>query len=173
MSALERPRLRSHLACEADGQGGFVIWDQLRLAVRQLRLTSLEMRWLQLFDGRRTAQDIQGEVPRNIDGSTEPREAFQHLMRKLDEALFLDSPRFRSRLREQAGAPIRPPACTASYGDDPITLRRSLDRFFTAADGPGRPEPRRPDRVFPRCTRSAHRLRTRRMQLRLGLQGSF
>ena len=148
MSALERPRLRSHLAWEAEGAGGYIIWDQLQLAVRQLRLTNLEMNWLRLFDGRRTLPDIQAEALRNFDGLAEPIEAFQRLVRRLDDALFFDGPRFRARWGEHVGNSIRPPACTASYDNDPIRLRRGLDRFFTGPNGPGRPGPRRPDERF-------------------------
>jgi hypothetical protein len=68
-------------------------------------------------------------------------EAFARLVEKLDEALFLDSRRFRSHLRDYAANPIRPPACTASYGDDPVLLRRTLDSLFVGSDGPGRPAP--------------------------------
>ena len=148
MTALERPRLRSHLACEPEGVGGFVIWDQLRLAVHHLRVTNLEMSWLRLFDGQRALPDIQAEALRSIHDLADPVEVFHRLVRKLDDALFLDGPRFRSSLREHAGNPIRPPACTASYDTDPNRLRRSLDRFFTGSGGPGRPGPRRPDERF-------------------------
>ena len=148
MSALERPRLRSHLALEAESGGGYVIWDQLRLAVPRLRLNNLEMSWLRLFDGQRTLGDIQAEVSRSNGTSPGPEESFHRLLRKLDEALFFEGPRFRSRLREHADNGIRRPACTPSYGDDPVQLRNWLDRFFTAADGPGQLGPRRPDPYF-------------------------
>lgn len=148
MSALDRPRLRPHLAAAAEGRGGYVIWDQLRLADRRLRLTHLEMSWLRLFDGTHTLKEIRAEVMAGIDGRTPPLEAFARLVEKLDDALFLDSPRFRSRLREYAGKPIRPPSCIPSYGEDPARLRRALDGFFTEPGGPGRPGPRKPDARF-------------------------
>jgi AmmeMemoRadiSam system protein B len=148
MSALERPRLRSHLTCEPEGAGGYVIWDQLRLAVRHLWVTNLEMSWLRLFDGQRTLPDIQAKLTRNLDGRVGLDKAFQRFVRKLDDALFFEGPRFRARLRAHTDNPIRPPACTASYGDDPIRLRRTLEHFFTEPGGPGRPGPRRPDERF-------------------------
>jgi AmmeMemoRadiSam system protein B len=148
MSTLERPRLRSHLSCELEGAGGYVIWDQLRLAVRHLRVTNLEMSWLRLFDGQRTLPDIQAQLPPRFDSLAGSNEAFQRFVRKLDDALFFEGPRFRARLREHGGNPIRPPACTASYGDDPLRLRRALEQFFTGPGGPGRPGPRRPDPCF-------------------------
>jgi len=148
MSALERPRLRSHLTLEAESGGSFVICDQLRLAVSRLRLTNLESSWLRLFDGQRTLPDIQSEALRSIDSLAGSEETFHRLVRKLDDALFLEGPRFRTCLREHAGNPVRPPACTASYGDDPVRLRNALDRLFTSPSGPGRPGPRRPDPHF-------------------------
>src|SRR5579875_3990252 len=141
MSALERPRLRSHLCLEAERGGGYIIWDQLRLAVPHLRLSQLETSWLPLFDGQRTLPDIQAEALRNLNSLDSAAELFHRLVQKLDDALFFEGPRFRSRLREYADKPIRPPACTASYGEDPVFLRRWLDRLFTAPDGPGRPGP--------------------------------
>jgi AmmeMemoRadiSam system protein B len=148
MSALERPQLRPHLATALEGQGGYVIWDPLHLADRHVRVAPLEMSWLRFFDGTRTIKDIRAEVVARLDGQTPPLEAFARLVEKLDNALFLDSPRFRSRLREYARNPIRPPACTPSYGDSPVLLRRTLDRLFTGAGGPGRPGPRQPDARF-------------------------
>src|SRR5215472_5369856 len=105
MSALERPQLRPHLAAAPEGRGGFVIWDPLRLADRSLRVTHLEMAWLRLLDGRHTLDDIRAEVLARLDGQTPPREAFARLVEKLDHALFLDSPRFRSRLHAYAANP--------------------------------------------------------------------
>jgi len=103
------------------------------------------MTWLHLLDGRHTLDDIRAEVRARLDGQTPPLEAFARLVEKLDDALFLDGPRFHSHLREFAANPVRPPACTASYGDDPVLLRLSLSRLFT---GPGRLGPRRPDARF-------------------------
>jgi AmmeMemoRadiSam system protein B len=133
---------------EAESGGGFVIWDQLRLAVARLRLNNVEVSWLPLFDGKRTLGEIQAEALRNKDSSPGPAESFHRLIRKLDDALFFEGPRFRSRLREHADSHIRPPACTSSYGDDPAQLRNWLARLFNAADGPGRPGRRQPDPHF-------------------------
>jgi AmmeMemoRadiSam system protein B len=148
MTGLERPRLRSHLALEVESGGGYVIWDQLRLAVARLPLSNLETSWLHLFDGKRTLGDMQTEVLHNNNSLPGPVELFDRLVRKLDEALFFEGPRFRSRLRAHADKDIRPPACLPSYGDNPHQLRNWLDRLFTATDGPGRLGPRRPDPRF-------------------------
>jgi AmmeMemoRadiSam system protein B len=148
MFALERPRLRSHLMWEREIGGGYAVSDLLRLAVPRLRLTSLEMSWLRLFDGQRSLGDIQTQAVSNGDGLPGSVELFDRLVRKLDDALFFEGPRFRTRLREYADNPIRPPSCTTSYGSDAVQLRRSLEQFFTAPGGSGRPGPRRPDPHF-------------------------
>jgi AmmeMemoRadiSam system protein B len=106
------------------------------------------MLWLRLFDGRRTLRDIQAEAMRRHDGQVVPLEVFTRVVQTLDDALFLEGPRFRSRLREHTDNPIRPPACTGTYGDDPVLLRRRLERLFTGRGGAGRPGPRRPDERF-------------------------
>jgi AmmeMemoRadiSam system protein B len=148
MSADERPQLRPHLAAAPEGPGGYVLWDQLRLAERRIRVTKGEMTLLRLLDGRRTLKDIHREAHPYLDGQTPPLEAFTRLIQELDDALFLDSPRFRARLREQTCEPIRPASCTACYGEHPAFIRRYLDLLFTGPQGPGRPGPHRNDERF-------------------------
>ncbi len=144
MSPRERPQLRPHLAAASEGRGGYVVWDQLRLAERRLHVTNREMSWLQLLDGRRTLAELHAVV---VDGENQTQNlaAFNRLLDELDQALFLDGPSFRACLLQQADNPIRPPACTPSYGDDPALLRRSLDHFFSGPGGPGHPGRRQPD----------------------------
>jgi AmmeMemoRadiSam system protein B len=149
MSVLERPQLRPHLAATPESGGGtFVIWDQLRLAERRLRVTALELTWLRFFDGQHTLRDMQTEAMQRLGGQLIPLDVFDRLVKALDEALFLEGPRFRSRLREHADNPIRPPSCTGCYGDEPETIRRQLDRLFSSPAGPGRPGRRRADKRF-------------------------
>lgn len=148
MSPVERPRLRSHLVVSPEGRGEFLIWDHLRLGDCRIRVTQLELNWLRLLDGERTLTDIHRESTRQLDGQTPPFEAYLRLVRVLDDALFLEGPRFRSRLDQRTREPIRPPSCTASYGEDPVRLCRHLDRLFSPPDGPGRPGTCRPDSRF-------------------------
>src|SRR5437763_15916688 len=74
MTAPDRPQLRPYLAAVPQDREGyhFVVWDQLRLSDRQLRLTGLELTWLQLFDGRRTLHDIPAEAARQAGGQFLP-----------------------------------------------------------------------------------------------------
>jgi AmmeMemoRadiSam system protein B len=148
MSAVERPRLRPHLVVAPEGRGEFLIWDHLRLGDRRIRVTQLELNWLRLLDGQRTLADIHREATKQLDGWVPPFGAYLRLVRELDDALFLEGPRFRSRLDQRTREPIRPPSCTASYGEDPVRIRHHLDRLFAPPHGPGRPGPCRPDRRF-------------------------
>src|SRR5204862_8311832 len=122
----------------------FVVWDQLRLTDRQLRLTGLELSWLQLFDGRRTLRDIQTEAMRRVGGQLLPVEVFARLAERLAGALFLEGPSYRARV----DSPVRAPACIPSYGSDPEALRRTITRLFAGPGGPGLPGEPRPDDRF-------------------------
>jgi AmmeMemoRadiSam system protein B len=141
----DRPRLRPYLALTEIGAAGrFAVWDQLRLSDAQFQLSESQLDWLRLFDGSRTLRDIQAEAMRQAGGRPLPLEVFQRLAELLDEALFLDGPRFR----ERAAAPVRQPACIGVYEGDPEGLRRQLPRLFTGSGGPGLPgEPGQDDRL--------------------------
>jgi AmmeMemoRadiSam system protein B len=134
---LECPRLRPGLAATPDsGDSRFIyIFDQLRLGKHPQRLSLPEFLWVQLFDGQRTLRDIQAEGMRRLGGMLLPLEWLTALVERLDEALFLDGPRFRERL----ASPIREPSCIGSYEGEPEALRRQLTGLFTGPRGPGLP----------------------------------
>jgi MEMO1 family protein len=134
---IDRPRLRPGLAATRDSNK-IVVWDQLRISPQQQRLTALEFEWLQLFDGVRSLHDIQAEAMRH-GGILMPLETFADLARRMEDALFLDGPRFRELL----ASPVREPSCIGCYEGDPAALRRQLKRLFTS--GPGLPGEPRPD----------------------------
>lgn len=146
MSLPDRPQLRPHLAAAPiDGDGThYVLWDQLRLADRQLRLTALELEWVQLFDGQRTLRDVQMEVLLRLGGQIIPVEVFGRLATRLADALFLDDARYR----ERTGRAVRPPVCVGSYEGHPAALRKQLQELFTGPGSSGPPgEPRPDDRL--------------------------
>jgi AmmeMemoRadiSam system protein B len=148
MSASVRPQLRPHLVADPElRNGGFVLWDRLRLGDRMVRLTAQELSWVRLFDGRNSLRDVQEEVSRR-QGREVPLEVLARLAEQLEEALFLDGPRYRARLQEIAADPVRPPVCLASYEPEPAALRRQLDRLFTGPGGPGSPQTPQPDAHF-------------------------
>jgi AmmeMemoRadiSam system protein B len=143
MPTVERPRLRPGLAAaqdEADPRYVFV-WDGLRLSSRIQRLSLLEFSWVQMFNGQRTLREIQAEAMRQVDGQLLTLDLFSNLVDKLDEALFLESPRFRQRLT----SPVREPSCIGCYAAEPDALRRQLRQLFTDPRGPGLPREPRPD----------------------------
>ncbi len=140
---LERPRLRPGIAYAQDSSDPRFVYvmDQLRLSPQPQRLTTLEFLWVQLFDGRRTLRDIQAESMRRTRGELLPLDWIATLVAKLDEALFLDSPRFQ----EYLAAPVREPSCLGCYEPEPGALRRQLTGLFTDRRGPGLPEKKKPD----------------------------
>lgn len=142
-AVVECPRLRPGIAYAQDSNDPrFVfILDQLRLSPQPQRLTTLEFLWVQLFDGRRTVRDIQAESMRRTRGEFLPLDWITALVAKLDEALFLDSPRFQKYL----SGPVREPSCLGCYEPEPEALRRQLTGLFTDPRGPGLPEAKRPD----------------------------
>ena len=143
MSVAERPQLRPYLAAspEDTNRRRFIVHDLLRLNGAMLRLTALELQWLPLFDGERTLREIQAEAVRQVNGQIIPLEVFTQLASALDEALFLEGPRYRAHIDD----PIRRPSCIGAYEADPDALRRQIERLFTGPGGPGLPRQPRPD----------------------------
>jgi len=143
MPVLEHPQLRPYLTAEPEDRLGrrYVVYDRLRLSERAVRVSVVELEWLQLFDGKRSLQDVQAEVMRQLGGQFVPLEVLQRLAERLDDALFLDGPRFRAAATD----PVRRPACIGCYEGEPGPLRNQLERLFTAPGGPGLPAEPRPD----------------------------
>jgi AmmeMemoRadiSam system protein B len=141
-----RPLLRPYLAAGREDREGrhYVLYDQLRLSDRYLRLTALELDFIQLFDGERTLREVQELAIRRIGGHLIPLDVFTRLVSSLEEALFLDGPRFR----ERAGGPVRAPSCIGCYEGEPTALRRQLKRLFTGTGASGLPVEARPDETF-------------------------
>jgi AmmeMemoRadiSam system protein B len=141
MPVPERPQLRPYLTIASDHNRLLVLADGLRLSDRQLRVTPQELGWIQLFDGTRTLRDVQAAAMRRAGGQLLPLELFARLAARLEEAFFLDGPRFRQIVEGS----IRPPSCIGAYAAEPNLLRRQLTQLFTASDGPGLPGEPRPD----------------------------
>ncbi len=139
----DRPRLRPFLAAEVDGSTGqhVVLFDQLRISRGYLRLAPIQLEWIKLFDGTRTLRDIQSEAMRQLDGQLLPFEMFERLHQVLDEALFLDSPRYQQHI----SGPVRPPCCLGVYEEDPQALREQMRDLFSGPGASGLPGPMRND----------------------------
>jgi len=101
-----------------------------------------------LFDGRHSLLDIQEEYTRTF-GELLFREKVRQIVEQLDEALFLDSDRFRlarARMVEEFRAATVRQATHAgvSYEARPEQLERQLASLFTDPEGPGPPDSSRP-----------------------------
>jgi AmmeMemoRadiSam system protein B len=81
-------------------------------------------------------REIQLEAIRQAGGQLLPLDVFAALIQKLDDALLLDSPRFR----QVAQSPIREPRCIGCYDADPVVLRKQMRGLFTRPAGPGLPQ---------------------------------
>jgi AmmeMemoRadiSam system protein B len=142
MSVPERPRLRALAAAPEDANRvHYVVWDPLRVSDSMLKVTLLQLQWIQLFDGTRTLRDVQAAAMQSIGGYLIPLEVFEGLAADLDQALFFDSPRFRARV----DSPIRPASCVNHYEKQPGGLRAVIEDLFTRPGGPGLPGEPQPD----------------------------
>ncbi|MFO8058591.1 MAG: AmmeMemoRadiSam system protein B, partial [bacterium] len=96
---------------------------------------------IQYFDGSRSVREIQEELTRQT-GQLIDSDLIENLARQLDEKLLLDSPRFHGhvmKLNEEWAAQEVRPALHAgnSYPAEKEKLKKFLDGFYTAPDGPG------------------------------------
>jgi AmmeMemoRadiSam system protein B len=145
MPSEDRPRLRPFLQCELDESTGehAILFDQLRLSRSYLRVGLLHLEWIKLFDGSRTLRDIHSDAMVRLDGQVLPFTLFEQLARTLDEALFLDSPRYHAAI----SGPVRPPCCLGVYDPDPKGLREQLHDLFTHPNAAGLPAVMRNDNL--------------------------
>jgi AmmeMemoRadiSam system protein B len=106
--------------------------DRLGVSRAVVILSRVEIALANLFDGHRTIEEI-------ADQTKAPTAMISALAVRLEEALFLSSP----RLREQLNGPVRPPSCIGAYPEEPDEIRFLLDLLFEK--GAGQPGPSRPD----------------------------
>lgn len=134
----EFPRIRPGLAVspEETSFSRFILWDQLRISHQPQPLTLVELELLKRMDGRHTVRDLQLAAMQSLGGILIPLEEVTALVRRLDESLYLDSPRFDAYL----AGPIREPACVGTYEADPNKLREQMRWLFTQPGGPGLPD---------------------------------
>ena len=143
MPVLERPQLRPYLAAAEDDRDGrfIIVWDRLGVSPLPQRLTRQEFLWLQMCDGHRTPHDIHRESMRQLGNPLLPLEVVAGFLNRMDQALFLEGPRFRARV----DGPVRPAVCVGSYEGNPQALRHQIRQQFTCPQGPGLPRDLRPD----------------------------
>ena len=133
---MQHPKLRPLLqyAHKDDSGQRYVLFDRTGLSDAQLHLSRRDMELLQRLDGTTSLDEI-----RKGFRASHTAEAVAGLLEQLDQALFLDTPRFRERV----AGPVRPALCAGrSYEDDPNELRRRLRGLFTRGAGlPGQHVP--------------------------------
>jgi AmmeMemoRadiSam system protein B len=140
-----RPKLRpvEAFAVEHQGRTFLCLRDPVGLAEQPLLISAGASFLLALFDGEHSLLDIQSEYARRW-GEILPSEKLREMIGTLDGACFLESPRFAARLeqvREEFRAALSRPAAHADvcYAGEAGELRRELERYFAAPEGPGYP----------------------------------
>lgn len=143
MPTSDRPQIRPGLAAAPANRDGdtFLLWDEIRISDAQLRLSAFELKCIHFCDGTRTINDLRSLAMTWTGGQLMPLSIFEDLLRRLDEALFLDNTRYRERV----GGDVRPPSCIGCYEGEPKALRKQLRKMFTAPGASGLPEASRPD----------------------------
>jgi AmmeMemoRadiSam system protein B len=143
----DRPRLRplDGFPVDKEGEPHFVLRDPSGLSEFVATLPALAVAVVQLCDGAHTRDEIRAEFARRYRAEL-PSETLDALLGQLDEALLLDSPRFREHAERLhaafAASPVRAAALAGrSYPGDPAELAGWLDSFFTHDRGPGAPIP--------------------------------
>jgi AmmeMemoRadiSam system protein B len=123
-----RPYLKE--ATSASNPQSLYLVDQLGLA-KPFALSHTESGWLDWLDGRYSVADLQRKIGMPVS----------QWLTRLDQAMCLDSPRFR----DVVNAHIRPPRCIGCYEGAPDALRLQLRRLFEHPRGAGLPRPTTPD----------------------------
>ena len=138
-----RPRLRALEAfpIEQDGQRAVGLRDPAGFTDQVAVLPVPLLDVVSLFDGEHSLGEIRDVVGARHAGTLTEAD-IAAVAERLDEAGFLDSPRFAAR-RDRieaafAASPARPAAhAGGAYADEPAALRAQIDGFFRHADGPG------------------------------------
>lgn len=156
----DRPRLRpleAYPTVRGD-EALLTLRDPARLTDAMASLPPAAAAVVELFDGERDRDQICRDFERRR-GQPLARAALDALIEQLDQALLLDSERFRRHAAEVwaafARSPVRPPFHAGhSYPGDPPGLRATLDGHL---DGPlAPPRPRRGDGPRPRALVAPH-----------------
>ena len=143
MTSSPRPRLRALEAfpIEQDGQRAVGLRDPAGFTdeVAVLPVPLLDI--VSLFDGEHSLEEIRQALSARHPGPITAAD-IAAVAERLDEAGFLDSPRFAARRdRIEAEFAARPARAAAhaggAYAAEPAALRAQIDAFFRHTDGPG------------------------------------
>lgn len=117
-----------------------VLEDPDGLAPKAVILSTMAYALATLFNGKRTAVEVTEAFNERYRQDLKPDQALE-LQRELDKSLFLQSRRFERTFKKQLNAyldkEVRPAAhAGTSYPAEPAALRKTIESFFTAPDGP-------------------------------------
>ncbi len=136
------PRLRyvDAFPVDVDGQRLVYLRDSEGFAKYGLGVPSQVFELMALLDGGRTARDLQESYAMANEGAMLGEDQVAELIDSLDEALLLDSERFRkhradveANYRNELRRPS--PLSGRSYPDDPDALSLLIDSFFEDYSG--------------------------------------
>lgn len=134
---------------EHEGRPILVLRDPEGLSDKALAVSPGAIAVAALFDGRRTARDLQEALAKDSDAQV-PTADIEGLARELEKAGMLETPEIAKKRRDQLlafkSAPARPMALKGSYPEAPLQLAAELGGFFRAPKGPGKPLADKPTR---------------------------
>jgi len=147
MDSTACPRLRAleTFPVEQDGQRLIGLRDPSGFTEHVALLPMLALDIVSLFDGEHSLAEIHGVVSARHGSQAPGLEEIAVFAARLDDAGFLDSPRFAERRRgieeDWLASPSRRPAhAGGAYAGEGDALRIQIDGFFVHPDGPGLPE---------------------------------
>lgn len=137
MTIADRPRLRPYLAADQEpGKPGFfLVTDRVNISQAVLRLTAFDLECIKLCDGKHAISDIRQKMQKRLGNTTIPDGRIEMVLGALDQALFLDGPKWDTA----ANSPVRPPSCIGCYEGDPAALTEQMNYQFHREGGPGAP----------------------------------
>lgn len=127
-----RPLLRplEVTGVEEEGEEMIILSDPMHLLEDSVVLPAAYLPLLEILDGSHTVNELAEQLVRET-GDLESGQFIRTLVRKLDDHLLLDSPKFREAWEKYSedyrALPVRPAALAGlSYPDEPDELRRFL-----------------------------------------------
>jgi predicted class III extradiol MEMO1 family dioxygenase len=147
----EKPMLRPLEAFPVDGAGGqklLALYDPSGIAPQPVTLPPLGAAVIDLCDGTRNRKEILAEFAARYR-RTLTADALEALLKKLDDALLLDSTNFRLHcakvFAEFSQSPTRPPLGAGTlYPAEKDAAEQALQAAFAPPNGPGLATPEQP-----------------------------
>lgn len=136
-----------------DGTQVYILRDLEELSDKPLALSGGGMFLVSLFDGMRTAAQVQ-ELFKKSTGADVELAVVRELARALEDASFLETPavaeKRKKSLEEFRASPRRAAVFAGqSYPAEPEALAKEFDAYFMIENGPGKPRATAPSRPAP------------------------